>query len=136
MEARRQIPPLNDLRNAPQLAGYRGLLETPFGIKLLDDVIGDTRRSLAAGTAVVPRSELISQIANEAANRFREVLRPSLRRVINASGVVLHTNLGRAPLPASAIDHLRDVSTGYSNLEFDVTSGSRGKRDSHIERLI
>src|SRR5262249_55252508 len=60
----------------------------------------------------------------------------SLRRVINASGVVLHTNLGRAPLPGSAIDHIREVSTGYSNLEFALEDGSRGKRDTHIERLV
>jgi len=60
----------------------------------------------------------------------------SLRPVINATGVILHTNLGRAPLAASALDHARDASSGYSNLEFDVETGERGKRDVHVDRLF
>ena len=76
------------------------------------------------------------RIAQEFARRLDLALTPSLRAVINASGVVLHTNLGRAPLPDFAIDHLREVSTGYSNLEFSLEDGSRGKRDVHIERLL
>ncbi|PYS06905.1 MAG: L-seryl-tRNA(Sec) selenium transferase, partial [Acidobacteria bacterium] len=85
---------------------------------------------------MIPRSELTSRIAGELAWRLRDFLRPSLRRVINASGVVLHTNLGRAPLPEAALDHLREVSIGYSNLEFDLQDGSRGKRDVHVERTL
>ncbi len=61
---------------------------------------------------------------------------PSLRPVINATGVILHTNLGRAPLSASAIQALSDVSLGYSNLEFDLSSGHRGSRLVHAEALL
>jgi L-seryl-tRNA(Ser) seleniumtransferase len=60
----------------------------------------------------------------------------SLRPAINATGVILHTNLGRAPLAASALEHLCHVSQGYSNLEFDVDTGERGKRDVHVDRLF
>jgi len=60
----------------------------------------------------------------------------SLRAVINATGVILHTNLGRAPLPESAIKRISEVAAGYSNLEFDVAAGERGKRDLHVERLF
>jgi L-seryl-tRNA(Ser) seleniumtransferase len=63
-------------------------------------------------------------------------LQPSLRPVINASGVVLHTNLGRAVLPEGAIDHLRRISTRYSNVEFDVEQGQRGKRDVHVAETL
>jgi L-seryl-tRNA(Ser) seleniumtransferase len=56
--------------------------------------------------------------------------------VINATGVILHTNLGRAPLAASAIDHLREAASSYSNLEFDLATGERGKRDVHVDRLF
>src|SRR5579862_9511776 len=91
---------------------------------------------LAAGGTVVNRAELTARIAETLADRLSEAFKPSLRRVINASGVVLHTNLGRAPLPASAIEHVRDVATHYSNLEFDIERGTRGKRDTHISRLI
>lgn len=60
----------------------------------------------------------------------------SLRTVINATGVILHTNLGRAPLSQAALGHIRDTAGGYSNLEFDIASGERGKRDTHVERLF
>jgi len=60
----------------------------------------------------------------------------SLRVVINATGVILHTNLGRAPLAASALQHITETATGYSNLEFEVETGERGKRDVHVDRLF
>ncbi len=69
----------------------------------------------------------------------REVLESlsfSLRPVINATGVILHTNFGRAPLSFSAIDAVRNIACTYSNLEFDLKSGKRGKRDVHVERLF
>jgi L-seryl-tRNA(Ser) seleniumtransferase len=68
--------------------------------------------------------------------QLRRSLSYSLRPVINATGVILHTNLGRAPLAASAFDHIAETASGYSNLEFDLASGERGKRDVHIERLF
>ncbi len=136
MEALRQIPPVNDILRAPELEEFRILLDTPWVQRLLDDVMADVRRDLASTGAVIPRPELTSRIAGDLAVRLSDVLRPSLRRVINATGVVLHTNLGRAPLPVAALDHLREVSAGYSNLEFDLVDGTRGKRDLHVERLI
>src|SRR3954468_6472352 len=60
----------------------------------------------------------------------------SLRSVINATGVILHTNLGRAPLAQAALSHLAETAVGYSNLEFDVEAGERGKRDVHVDRLF
>ena len=62
--------------------------------------------------------------------------RPALRRVINATGVLVHTNLGRAPLAAAAIDHAVEIGGGYSNLEYDLTSGSRGSRQDHLIDLL
>jgi len=62
--------------------------------------------------------------------------RPSLRRVINATGVIAHTNLGRAPLPAAALARVVDVGTGYSNLEFELEAGQRGSRQTHLEAIL
>src|SRR5579875_3927908 len=62
--------------------------------------------------------------------------RPSLRRVLNATGVIVHTNLGRAPLPDAARAALADVARGYSNLEFDLQRGQRGSRHNHVESLL
>ncbi len=69
------------------------------------------------------------------AERLRSMAAPRLRRVINASGVVLHTNLGRAPLSSAAVDAL-GVATGYSNLELDLETGRRGERSAHVSGLL
>jgi L-seryl-tRNA(Ser) seleniumtransferase len=78
--------------------------------------------------------------AEELEPRARELLaamqRPSLRRVINATGVIIHTNLGRAPLPAAARDAVAAAATGYSNLELDLQRGERGSRHAHVEGLL
>jgi L-seryl-tRNA(Ser) seleniumtransferase len=61
---------------------------------------------------------------------------PALRRVLNATGVIVHTNLGRAPLPAAALERVLEVGHGYSNLEYDVTEGSRGSRQDHVTAIL
>src|SRR5581483_3031346 len=68
--------------------------------------------------------------------QLRQSLSYSLKPVINATGVVLHTNLGRAPIASSAIDHIAATAGVYSNLEFTLDSGERGKRDVHVDRLF
>ena len=72
----------------------------------------------------------------ELERRLQESLSYLLRPVINATGVILHTNLGRAPLSQDALRHVAEISQGYSNLEFDLSSGERGKRDVHVSRLF
>jgi L-seryl-tRNA(Ser) seleniumtransferase len=68
--------------------------------------------------------------------RANDKLRPSLQRVLNATGVIVHTNLGRAPLSGSARAAVTRAATGYSNLEFDLSSGDRGSRHAHVEALL
>ena len=68
--------------------------------------------------------------------QLRQSLSYSLLSLINATGVILHTNLGRAPLAAAALDHVRATASAYSNLEFDLSTGERGKRDIHVDRLF
>src|SRR5215831_16717757 len=105
MEALRQIPPINDILESPQLADFRDVLHTAHASRTIEDVLRETRRNLAAGEVVVPRKELTARIATAVAQRLKQSCQHSLRRVINASGVVVHTNLGRSPLPPSALDH-------------------------------
>ena len=78
----------------------------------------------------------LSGVAGAIARRVRESLGFHLRPVINATGVILHTNLGRAPLSEAALRHVQETAAGYSNLEFEVESGERGTRDVHVERLF
>jgi L-seryl-tRNA(Ser) seleniumtransferase len=84
------------------------------------------------------RTELLAGAADDAdlVERARARLRPSLRRVLNATGVVVHTNLGRAPLAAVAREAVAVAAAGYSNLELDLDTGERGSRQAHVEGLL
>ncbi len=81
-----------------------------------------------------------SSLLTASSPSFRKSLnvrtRPRLRRVINATGVVIHTNLGRSPLHPSALQHLIEISRTYSNLEYDLDRGERGSRYSHVEEIL
>ncbi len=136
MKALRQIPPVNEVLASEALSDFGSVLEQPFATRLLNEVLEETRVRLRAEDSEASREDLTRTIALDLRHRIEDFLAPSLTRVINASGVVLHTNLGRAPLPTAAIDHLKDVSIGYSNLEFNIGKGRRGKRDDHVAGLI
>jgi L-seryl-tRNA(Ser) seleniumtransferase len=95
------------------------------------------RGEIAAGALDERKLSLaLSGIEAALKTELRRTLGYSLRPVINATGVVLHTNLGRAPLAQSALNHIRETAGTYSNLEFDLDTGERGKRDVHVDRLF
>jgi L-seryl-tRNA(Ser) seleniumtransferase len=95
------------------------------------------RAEIAGGRVTEQQVEVtLADLPQAVERQLWHVMRMSLRPVINATGVILHTNLGRAPLVTSALQHAQDVSTCYSNLEFDLEAGARGKRDLHVDRLF
>ena len=126
------IPSIEQLR---QRAAVRAL-EARFGaeatVGALRAAAAEARRALASGAG----AEVVEGIEQATATQLAAAFRPSLAPVINATGVVLHTNLGRAPLAAVAIERVADVARGYSSLEYDVDRGARGRRDVHAEVLI
>jgi L-seryl-tRNA(Ser) seleniumtransferase len=81
-------------------------------------------------------AEIIAEVVVGVVGKVATALAPSLRRVINATGVVLHTNLGRAPLSQGAVAQIAATAAGYSNLEYDTARGERGKRDGHTNKLL
>ena len=95
-------------------------------------VLADARAALATDVPAPSVEELAARVHT----RMAVDARPSLRTVINATGVILQTNLGRAPLSDRAIAAMREVAAGYSNLEYDLESGGRGSRHSHLRDLI
>jgi len=90
------------------------------------------RLSIAAGKTCASLDDIVAAISAQ----LEALAKLSLRRLVNASGVILHTNLGRAPISREALAAMEDVSRGYSNLEFDLESGARGSRHIHIEGLL
>ena len=91
------------------------------------------REAILAGNGGAPRPE---EIAARAADAMHQSARTSLGPVINATGVVLHTNLGRAPLSFEALEAIDSAASGYSNLEYDASRGERGSRQAHVEPLV
>jgi L-seryl-tRNA(Ser) seleniumtransferase len=120
--------PINALANAH---GHQVVVECARA------VLATVRQEIASGLINEAGLQLaLSGLTAAIESRVSHSLKLSLRPVINATGVVLHTNLGRAPLSDGAIEHIRKTSTTYSNLEFDLEAGVRGKRDVHVNRLF
>ena len=133
----RQLPSVDDVLSASAV----GSLATTYG----HDPTVDAVRAVLARLRQEITSRLLDEHALELAlsglpgaveNQLRQALSYSLQPVINATGVILHTNLGRAPLSDAAIEHIRETAASYSNLEFDLAAGERGKRDVHVDRLF
>jgi L-seryl-tRNA(Ser) seleniumtransferase len=136
-ELYRKLPGVDELLRDPGLA----VLVSEEGKTAVADacrlVLDRLREEVSAGHLDAAGVDLaLSEVAGAVERQLRENLRYSLRPVINATGVILHTNLGRAPLSAGALDHIRETAGAYSNLEFDLESGERGKRDVHVDRLF
>jgi L-seryl-tRNA(Ser) seleniumtransferase len=133
----RKLPSVDELQRSQALA----VLASREGQAAVTDaartVLASLREEIAAGRLDANGVDLaLSGLDDAIAQQLRKALKYSLRSVINATGVILHTNLGRAPLPASTLEHIREIAGGYSNLEFDLATGERGKRDVHLDRLF
>jgi L-seryl-tRNA(Ser) seleniumtransferase len=128
-DPRRGLPSVNALL---ETAGVRSLLQHHPRRVVLDAVRTAVDAARNAGGAQRSEEEWIETISSA----VRVGAQSSLRRVINATGVVLHTNLGRAPLPDAAIRAIQEVAEGFSNLEYDVETGQRGSRYSHCVGLL
>jgi len=136
-ELYRKLPAVDELLRSPELApliAHEGLTAVTDAARA---VLARVREQIAGGHLDGAATELaLSGLSSAIERELRQALRFSLRSVINATGVILHTNLGRAPLADSAVEHIRETASAYSNLEFDLAGGERGKRDSHVDRLF
>ena len=100
-------------------------------------VLSRLREEIASGLLDAPGLRLAMSGLSEAVEaQLRQALRPSLCAVVNATGVILHTHLGRAPLAQQAIERIHQTAGRYTNLEFNLEAGERGKRDAHVDRLF
>jgi L-seryl-tRNA(Ser) seleniumtransferase len=130
----RQIPSVDSLLNRTALSTLEEHLGRPTLLAVTRDVLQSLRSRIASGYDLTFPSDQALEEEITAAARARAEF--SLLPVINASGVILHTNLGRAPLARECVEHLAEVATQYSNLEYNLELGERGERDSHTDRLF
>jgi L-seryl-tRNA(Ser) seleniumtransferase len=135
------------LRSLPSI---ERLLERPLALRLsaavgrervrdlLRETTDELRQELASGplSPAITGQSLIEEVERRLEPRAARFSQPSLRRVVNATGVIIHTNLGRAPLARQAVEAISETVAGYSNLEYDLTRGERGRRETHCQELI
>jgi L-seryl-tRNA(Ser) seleniumtransferase len=130
---------MSDLRSLPSvdklLAQSSGLIET-YGRSLTTDairsILDETRSAIRSGVVAPDQSELLDRVTD----RLRQWTLTRPRAVINATGVIIHTNLGRAPLSAEAVEAMMTVAAGYSDLEYNLERGERGSRLDAVEDLL
>lgn len=128
----RQLPSVDRLLRDERIQA----LTVENAVNIITDIVrqtvGDARQHIARGGTCPSLDELVSTIAKKA----HVALTPSLQRAINATGVIIHTNLGRAPLSNAAIKALDNIASSFSNLELDLETGDRGSRHTHIEHIL
>jgi len=132
MVSLRDIPSVDQLLTHPHTEALLRRFGHAWTAQVIREVLDETRKNVRAGSALPTEQELIKSAKAELEAQSELSLRP----VINATGVILHTNLGRAPLSRDALEQIQAVGAGYSTLEFDLTSGKRGKRDVHAADLL
>jgi L-seryl-tRNA(Ser) seleniumtransferase len=134
MTSLRNLPSVEQLLQTRAAAELIAAYGRPLALSAIRSALDLARARLSSGAGLTlpDRDGLLTS----AAGLLEEWLAPTLLPVINASGVILHTNLGRAPLSAAAIAAMDSVSRGYSNLEFDLGTGKRGSRLIHTEALL
>ncbi len=134
----RLLPSVDELLKSPDLAALLSREGQPAVTESVRAVVTGLRDQISAGTLATQESVnlAVANLPEAIARHLHSAMAFSLRPVINATGVILHTNLGRAPLAESAIRRISEVVGRYSNLEFDIAAGERGKRDVHVERLF
>jgi L-seryl-tRNA(Ser) seleniumtransferase len=135
-ELLRQIPSVDELLAQPRLAALAKRLDRSLLVDVTRATLAGLRAKIAGGQEtfllLLDSASLEAQISS----RVEQILARSLQPVINATGVILHTNLGRAPLTEAAIEEFRRTATQYSNLEYNLEAGARGKRDVHTAQML
>ena len=132
----RRVPSVDELLLRPSLVSLCCEVDRGFVVETTREVLEGLRREITSGGAHAEDILSPAAVERRIVHAVQREFTPSLRPVINASGVILHTNLGRAPLSSHVLEEIRRTATQYSNLEYDLAAGARGKRDVHTARQI
>jgi L-seryl-tRNA(Ser) seleniumtransferase len=135
-ELLRKIPSVDELLMQPRLQALAKRVDRGLVVEVARAVLGDLRARIAedANWSAISLEE--GSVEELISMQVEKILSRSLQPLINATGVILHTNLGRAPLPETVVEEFRRTATQYSNLEYELEAGTRGKRDVHTSELL
>ena len=128
----RSLPSMDRLLSDSRIVALTGRYSRPAVLMLARAQLAEARRAIDLGVRAPAFDQLVQAIEREAASGWRHRPGP----VINATGVVLHTNLGRAPLSRQAVEAIQNAAGGYTDLELDMAAGTRGSRHAHVARLL
>src|SRR5262249_47662681 len=131
----RRLPPVNQVLDTPPLRALAGRHAHEQIVSAVRAELDDLRRRLARGEAIDGQVEAAT-VAERVAERLGREYRPKLRPVINATGIVLHTNLGRAPVAEEPARAAYEAARGYLNLELDLDTGKRSSRQSAVREWV
>jgi L-seryl-tRNA(Ser) seleniumtransferase len=132
----RQIPSVDELLAQPSLVRLSERIDRNVLLEVTRTVLAEVRARIAGESRLAVAAPDLVALETRITEMVEQILSRSLQPVINATGVILHTNLGRAPLTAAALKEFRRSATQYSNLEYDLEAGARGKRDVHTAQLL
>jgi L-seryl-tRNA(Ser) seleniumtransferase len=133
----RQIPAVEEVLNRPSVEALAGRVGRKFLTARVREVLAEIRQQIRDGKWANSHPGFSGSLVEErVAQAVESAAAYSLRPLINATGVILHTNLGRAPLSAEMLQHAAEIATQYSNLEYDLATASRGERDVHVSRVL
>ena len=133
----RMIPAVDRLLNSPGLLEVSARYPRSLVLKAINQVLDEIRRRILSGEGFDDSSMLsLENVSHHVREKLANLSRPSLRPVINATGIVVHTNLGRSILSEKALRKFRPIAGGYSNLEYDLAQGKRGSRYTHVEGIL
>src|SRR6266540_38184 len=134
-DLRRRLPSVDQVLQDPRSSGLVERHGRGVVLRVLRRLL-DTARDRAAAGDEAGLQEALDRLGGDLADRVERARRPSLVRVLNATGVVVHTNLGRAPLSPGAAARVAEIASSYSNLEYDLAAGERGDREAHAEARL
>ena len=132
----RKIPAVDRLMQNPAFEALSAAYPRTLVLKAVKDVLDDLRERIRTDEAFDPASLSLEGVSKRVAERVEKLGASSLRPVVNATGVVIHTNLGRSPLAERVLRKFRALAGGYSNLEYDLETGQRGTRHTHVEAIL
>ena len=135
-ELLRRIPSVDELLAQPRLKALAGKVDRGLLLEVTRAALADLRARIAGDQQVTVLALDPGSLEDLIVNQVERILARSLQPVINATGVILHTNLGRAPMTEAAVEEFRRTATQYTNLEYDLAAGARGKRDVHTAHLL